>query len=199
MTPNSVSESHFGQSAFWARLHQALYVAVVTQQPISLDLDLCRLDTSLSHADDHVWANRMAVHMANVVQYCFGHDRPASIYDSLCEYSSRWMSAIPSSFSPVFARHESRDGCTFPEILLLSYAAVIGLQYYHLARMLLTAHNPKTPRLGKGQRLWAIRMAVSSDAPIYLAIGMNFNMSSLGRAQRRRRHYLRHCRVSQHK
>ncbi|KAJ9157293.1 hypothetical protein NKR23_g323 [Pleurostoma richardsiae] len=173
---HSITESALAgalhSAVFWAGLRQAIYAAMIKQTPITPFIPCHLLDHPLEPAEDHVWANRMVAHLLSVISYCFGDDKRPSTYDSLCSYAAAWTEAKPSSFSPVFARQKPREGGTFPEILLLSEAAVVGTQYYHLARILLTAHNPKMPRLGKGQRLAASLMVdeIKKDVSVICGI-----------------------------
>jgi len=57
----------------------------------------------------------------------------------------------PPSFSPMFFREASEE-TVFPEVWLLNGFVTAGLQYYYLTKILLTAHNPRMPRLGPGQK-----------------------------------------------
>ncbi|OCK75378.1 hypothetical protein K432DRAFT_429464 [Lepidopterella palustris CBS 459.81] len=140
------------QAAFWVGLRQEIYMAFVNQRSILPVLEHCNIDRSFEPTDDCTWANRIVVLCADVIRYCFGDgDHNVSTYSQLLEYSRDWMTYKPASFSPIFYR-DPKDGELFPEIWLLSDAVVTGLQHYHLARILLTAHNPKVPRLGPGQR-----------------------------------------------
>ncbi|OCL02702.1 hypothetical protein AOQ84DRAFT_348764 [Glonium stellatum] len=140
------------QAAFWVGLRQEVYMAFVNQRSILPALEHCNTNRSFDPTDDCTWANRIIVLCADVLRYCFGDgEHSVSSYNQLLKYSTDWMTYKPSSFTPIFYR-EPKEGNIFPEIWLLSDSVVTGLQHYHLARILLTAHNPKVPRLGPGQR-----------------------------------------------
>ncbi|KAJ2897482.1 hypothetical protein MKZ38_004649 [Zalerion maritima] len=172
LTPTGLHEA-----AFWAGLRQEIYLAAVHQKPVEVHLEYCSLDRSLitpvaatQEDEDAVWARRILLHLSDAMQHCFGYDKSVTTYNRLEQYSRRWMEARPKSFDPIFLERWPRldggemgrnnesnnDGTAkrkiFPEILMLSNTAVAGLQYYHLTRILLTAHNPKVPRLGKRQK-----------------------------------------------
>ncbi|KAK3049845.1 hypothetical protein LTS18_012682 [Coniosporium uncinatum] len=148
------------QAAYWVALRQEIYIAFVSQRSIVPTLEHCAIERSLEPGDDCTWANRIIVHCAHVIKYCFGDaSKTTSLYDGLVEYCERWMTFKPPSFDPMFLREPTNadgDGGgkdkIFPEIWLLNDAVVTALQHYHLARILLSAHNPKVPRLGPSSR-----------------------------------------------
>ncbi|KAF2808889.1 uncharacterized protein BDZ99DRAFT_389299, partial [Mytilinidion resinicola] len=154
------------QAAFWVGLRQEVYMAFVNQRSILPALSHCNIDRSFEPASDCVWANRIVVFCADVLRYCFGDSENSTnrdsvaTYNQLVEYSQEWAAYKPDSFRPIFYREAkgtagpagAEASGFFPEVWLLSDSVVTGLQHYHLARILLTAHNPKVPRLGPAQR-----------------------------------------------
>ncbi|KAF7542237.1 hypothetical protein G7Z17_g11763 [Cylindrodendrum hubeiense] len=132
----------------WARLRQELFLAVMNQIPLGMDVSRARLDHLTQSRDDHARANRMLVELLATVQYCFGDDKNTAAYDRLLEASSTWMMRNPSSFTPVMIRRRQK-GEVFPDIWLLNDCVAAGLQYFHLARILLVVHDPRVPRLCK--------------------------------------------------
>ncbi|KAI3392525.1 hypothetical protein diail_5536 [Diaporthe ilicicola] len=64
--------------------------------------------------------------------------------------AQQWMKNRPETCSPVFICKE--EDKPFPEICLLNDNVVLGLQYYHLVRILLIAYDPGIPRLGLEQK-----------------------------------------------
>lgn len=65
--------------------------------------------------------------------------------NNTCRYNSK-----PASFTPVYYRpaepHEF-----FPEVWYAGDEYVVGLQHFHLSRILLSSYNPSVPRLGPGR------------------------------------------------
>ncbi|KAJ0307727.1 hypothetical protein Brms1b_009847 [Colletotrichum noveboracense] len=95
-----------------------------------------------------------------------------SVYEKLSTYAAQWMKAAPETFLPIFVENPPNEG-VFPEILLINDSVVVGLQFYHLNRILLTAHNPNVPRLGKNLKLAAQTLDVGFLSFItYPDIGM---------------------------
>ena len=136
------------QAAFWVGLRQEIYVAFVNQRSIMPALEHCNFDRSFEAAADHVWACRMVVLCADAIRYCFGDGDPSNTtYNWLAESVAQWNSCKPASFTPIFYK-EPDDDNIFPDIWFLSDEIIMGWQYYHIAQILLAAHNPKLPRLG---------------------------------------------------
>jgi hypothetical protein len=140
------------QATFWVGLRQEIHLAIIHQRPIGFYPADCSLDRSISPADDQLWIHRIILHLVDVIEYCFGETNDPAIYDDLVNYSAAWMTSKPDTFAPAFFRHP-RDGEIFPRILFLSDTIAAALQYYYLVRILLTAHNPKIPRLGNSQKV----------------------------------------------
>lgn len=140
-----------GQPVLWASVRQAIYIAIMHQRPPILYRDCLNIDpTSMSPGDDKRWAARITLLLVDVICYCFGEDKSLAGHSALVEYAEQWMKNRPDSFSPVFICKE--DDRPFPEIFLLNEHAVLGLQYYHLVRILLIAYDPGIPRLGLEQK-----------------------------------------------
>lgn len=140
-----------GQPVLWASVRQAIYMAIMHQKPPILYRECLNIDpTSTSPGDDRRWAARITLLLVDVICYCFGEDKSLTEHSALVEYAEEWMKNRPETFSPVFICKE--DDRPFPEIFLLNEHAVLGLQYYHLVRILLIAYDPGIPRLGLEQK-----------------------------------------------
>ncbi|KAF6813993.1 arca-like protein [Colletotrichum plurivorum] len=176
-TPGGLSEAALRG---WIRLE--IFCAVMRQETLDVRLDDLGFDRALSPADDDTWAWRMVLHSMDVVRYCFGAGGRSSVaYDKLAAYAARWMGAVPESFQPVFVRNPpTGEGDVFPEILLLSDAVVVGMQHFHLNRLLLTAHNPNVPRLGKNQKMAAraLDKEITNDIKILCGIADSMGRSN---------------------
>lgn len=135
------------QAAFWVGLRQEIYLAIMNERPTGLYLRCCNFDRSMDTADDEIWAKRIILHLVDVLEYCFGSDSSYDTYDNLVEYSVAWAASKPDSFCHVYVR-QARGEETFPWVVFLNNTIMVALQYYYLVRILLTAHNPKIPRLG---------------------------------------------------
>lgn len=109
------------QAAFWVALRQEIYLALVNQRPVhpGFHLPAYSFDHVFSPADDCIWANRIVMHCADVLRFCFGDDQ-ANIearYEALVEYTTQWSRNSPESFSPIFYREADKGKMqVFPEI-----------------------------------------------------------------------------------
>ncbi|KAI8271155.1 hypothetical protein K4K58_000030 [Colletotrichum sp. SAR11_239] len=148
-TKGSLSEAAFSG---WLRLE--IWRSVMQQEALEFQLEHLDLDRSLQPADDETWAWRMILHTIDTIGYCFGDEANSAVYERLSNYAAQWMRAAPETFLPIFVENPPNEG-VFPEVLLINDSVVVGLQFYHLNRILLTAHNPHVPRVGKNLKLAA--------------------------------------------
>lgn len=163
--------SSLRKAAFWIGLRQEVTMAVASQRPIKTSLNHGFVDLSFGTADDDTWANRVIVHCAKVVQFCFGKDHHSlEEYRALVEYEEGWLCARPSSFLPIaYSEPDPSRGEVFPHILYLNHAIgtclqilrrgltfetdrhmriVIGVVHCILAQALLMCYDPTVPRVG---------------------------------------------------
>lgn len=146
-----------GQASFWVSLRQEIYVAFVNQRPIAIPLDDFNINRSCEPAPDHVWSCRMVALCAEVLHCCFADDETkiSDVHDRLSKSVQDWYDCKSQSFTPIYFREADEEN-VFPEIWVLSDEVLIGWQHYHIARLLLLAHDPKVPRLGP-RRAGALR------------------------------------------
>lgn len=140
------------------------------------NLDRCNIDRSLDPTDDCTWANRIVVHCAEVINFCFSDDdHTVRRWAELKEYNQQWVKAVPGSFSPIYFQEAEREsGEVFPQIWHIGdshgksgpsshtnfitttrtslMGSVTGIQHYILSMILLAVYNPRLPRLGPGQK-----------------------------------------------
>ena len=150
---------------------------MMKHQSTQLNLEHFSIDRSLGPTSDYGWSNRAIVHCADVLNCCFG-DSGVSIrhWEELREYGEQWLQSLPPSFTPIYYRAPDRGKReAFPEIwyslgchsqfqtcvfsgmgLCLLVLAVIGVQHFLLAKILLAIFDPKLPRIG-GNRPAAVR------------------------------------------
>ncbi|KAG0650412.1 hypothetical protein D0Z07_2894 [Hyphodiscus hymeniophilus] len=148
------------QAAFWVAIRQEIYMALVNQRSVQPGFHLppFSFDHSFSPADDCVWANRIVMHCADILRFCFGDDQ-ANIearHDTLSTWTRKWSRCRPESFSPTFYRAPDKSKkLVFPEIWYLEQCHVIATQHLNFCKILLAINNPKLRRLGSGSgHLW---------------------------------------------
>lgn len=95
-------------AAFWVYLRQDIYMAILNQRPLKVDLSsipspdaACQTPQS----SDCLWARRMVAIMAHIVAFCFGDgDKSVSKWDELRALAHDWAARKPSSFEPYYWR-----------------------------------------------------------------------------------------------
>ncbi|GKT63012.1 ArcA-like protein [Colletotrichum tofieldiae] len=150
---SSTPPSPLRQASFWVGLRQEITMAFATQRPIKVKLDHLFIDRAFSPADDDCWANRIVVHCAEVVQFCFGEvmDRKSE-YKRLVEYDFNWLRARPLSWLPIaYSEPGPSSSMVFPQIFYINHAVVIGNVHAALARALLMCHDESIPKIGPGR------------------------------------------------
>ncbi|KAF7563417.1 hypothetical protein G7046_g739 [Stylonectria norvegica] len=150
-TPDpSIVASNLRKAAFWVGLRQEVTMAIASQRSIKISLGHCFIDQTFTEADDDMWANRIIVHCANVVKFCFGNgDHKTGEYQTLKDYDDGWLRSRPASFLPLsFIQADPSRGEVFPQILYLNQAVVIGIVHAMLARALLMCYDPTLPKIG---------------------------------------------------
>ncbi|KAL0932155.1 arca-like protein [Colletotrichum truncatum] len=149
-----IPKGGLAEAALWGWIRLEVFRAVMQQEVLDLSLDRLELDRSVEPADDETWMWRMVLHSIDILRYCFGAKGSSATYEKLSAYAARWMRSVPETFLPIYF-NPSTGNAPFPEVLFLTESVVVGLQFYHLNRILLMAHNPNMPRLGKNQKLAA--------------------------------------------
>lgn len=111
---------------------------------------------------DRSWANQILLLLAEIIEYCFGNNRDDSRYDALLDELTEWTRSKPDSFTPIFVSQPS-NGQLYPEIWVYNESVAVGLQHYHLARILLLSHNPTIPKIGSAKTIAKKKIDVSQD------------------------------------
>ncbi|CAM1501963.1 Fc.00g039470.m01.CDS01 [Cosmosporella sp. VM-42] len=140
-------------AAFWVALRQEIHMAFIQARPVHPNFALENVSRFVRPDDNGCsFANMTVVHCASCVRYCYGADEQSiGAWERLKESQDRWWAARPWSFHPMYT--DNLENGFFPEELYLNDAVVTGVQHYHLAQVLMAAHNPKAPKLGPGQAL----------------------------------------------
>jgi hypothetical protein len=141
------------EAAFWVGLRQEIFVAFVNQRSIMPAIERCKVDRSFDDEEcpDSVWTCKVVLLCADVIRYCFSdNDHPTRTYRELVEAITQWHDRKPASFAPIY--YEDAVGSNLlPVLWFLREEITLGLQHYHIAQILLSAHNPKVPRIGPGR------------------------------------------------
>ncbi|KAF2683356.1 hypothetical protein K458DRAFT_389969 [Lentithecium fluviatile CBS 122367] len=188
------------ESASWVSLRQHIYVSLTTQQPLNLSLDNYKHSSVFSDYDDESWTNRIIFQFATILQHVF---EDATFSNSLTREKwadldgdvEEWNRTKPWSFAPLFAERDV--GTTFngswPDLPTAQGVVAVGLQYYHLCKILLTIYSPNASLVG----LAGVRARKATDATIrkHIRITIGYGISNVhcGNAMFQGSHILSAC------
>ena len=146
----------FRRAAFRIALRQEVTSAFMKQRAVRLPLDAWTSERTFDEAEDIVWVDRLILFCADALQFCFGDESISKRlridrWNELKGFERLWELKKPLTFPPIHYREPDRaqHEC-FPQIWYLSECHSLGLQYFDLARILLTVYDPIIPRLGPG-------------------------------------------------
>lgn len=132
---------------FWSGLWLEVYVATMHQKQFASPLNTDHIHQLIDDAhDERSWTNKILLYLVEIIDYCFSGEQSRRAYNKLQNDIDTWQRSKPASFDPVsvYSTQES----VFPQIWLLDDVVIAGLQYFHLARLLLLAHDPAMPLVG---------------------------------------------------
>ncbi|KAH8690308.1 hypothetical protein BGW36DRAFT_390575 [Talaromyces proteolyticus] len=85
---STAAGSSLRRAAYWVALRQETITAFSKQRPFRLPLEPCETYRSFEPADDYVWANRLVLHCADVLQYCFGTEQETANNRDRAKYTT---------------------------------------------------------------------------------------------------------------
>ncbi|KAI6879756.1 hypothetical protein KC360_g7726 [Hortaea werneckii] len=138
MAPQFTSSEGLGEAAAWLCLREDIYVSLTTQSPMNICTDSFYAATTILKGGDFAWTQKIVVHLAVLLNRAFG--APANHGNlELSEMDvSQWNERKPLSFIPIhFTPRSGKDGRSWPEVMMLSPHHAVGLQYFHIAQIVL--------------------------------------------------------------
>ncbi|KAJ6037026.1 hypothetical protein N7540_001305 [Penicillium herquei] len=175
----AVKDRGLRNAAFWVGIRQKANTALITQLPIKLDFSCFAgsIYKTVESTDDSTWANRIVLHCAEILSFCYGDDgHSLSHYIKLLEFSEDWHRCKPPSFSPIY--HQAPDYSkkeVFPQIWFMGDCHVIAIQHWHLAQILLAAFDPRVPRMGLNQKKAAAKIEAEIKQHVFNLCGIGFS------------------------
>lgn len=110
-----------GHNAFWCYVRQCIYMSLLTQTQLKVDLkgweEQLSFDLGFDDTNDCTWAQRMIWIVAEVVSCSFGDSSPD--WEHLAAKVDLWDTRRPKSFDPILYRPRDAEAKRwFPEIRL---------------------------------------------------------------------------------
>ncbi|RGP80923.1 hypothetical protein FLONG3_973 [Fusarium longipes] len=141
------------RAAFWVALRQEIHMSFMQARPVHPNFALEDISRLVQNDDTCcTFANLTILQCAACLRYCYGsEDQSFSAWERLQEAQERWWAERPWHFHPMYINESEDVPGNFPQALYLNDAVVTGVLHYLLIKVLLAAHNPKTPKLGPGQ------------------------------------------------
>lgn len=161
--------SGLSDAAMMVALRQENFVANMTRRVVEPIADYCNVDRSLEPASDAMWTYRIVAHTARVTSFVYGPGGKDMLqWDGLWKYLQDWERRKPTSFRPMYHAYNTSwsvlddyrkvddeqaqpSRSRLPIICYTYDCPIAGQQYLQLCRVLLLAHNPRTPVLGMGR------------------------------------------------
>lgn len=182
-------------------LRQHVYVSLTTQQPINLSLENYRHSSVFRDFDDESWTNRVIFLFATILQAVFASDEMEANtlskekWNDLSDEVDEWERTKPWSFCALFIEPNAGEtfNGTWPTLYCAQGVVAVGLQYYHLCRILLTIYSPNTSLVG----LAGVRARKATESTIRrhirITIGYGVSNSHCGNAMFQGSHILSAC------
>ncbi|KKA18280.1 hypothetical protein T310_7771 [Rasamsonia emersonii CBS 393.64] len=162
------SSGGLGEAAAWLCLREDIYASLVSQQPLRTRLETYLRSSTFQRNDDVSWANRMVFLLAKVLSCAFQErqqhtplDGGRSWSESLQQVDQEvedWKRKRPSTFEPILFKppcsgtEEEQYRGGLPEVWMLAPFHAIGLQYYHIAKMVILATSVSPHHLASDMR-----------------------------------------------
>ncbi|KAM0233810.1 hypothetical protein ACHAP5_010288 [Fusarium lateritium] len=134
-----------GEAAAWLCLRQDIYVSLTKQRPLRSDLETYTQSDVFRRVDDAAYANRMVFLLARALSCVFPTDSSCSNekLESIRLEVDSWFGSKPAAFNPILENARNKEeGRLLPEIWVLSPFHAVGLQYYHIAKIVLAMSTP---------------------------------------------------------
>lgn len=136
--PDFAASGGLAEAACWLSLRGNIYISLTTQSPLTIAPENFLNSTCINREDDYSHSQRMVLHLAFLLNRAF--TAPANEQDIARSEAeiAEWDLLKPDSYYPTLVIPRARtDGRFFPEIWTLAPHHTIGLQYFHIAQIVL--------------------------------------------------------------
>jgi hypothetical protein len=173
------------ESASWVSLRQHIYVSLTSQQPLNLSLENYRHSSVFRDFDDESWTNRAIFLFATILQTIFEDSGEANTntltkeeWTGLHAEVDEWERTKPWTFAALHIEPNAGDkfNGAWPQLPCAQGVVAVGLQYYHLSKIILTIYSPNASLVG----LAGVRARKATDASIrkHIRITIGYGISN---------------------
>ncbi|PKX95369.1 uncharacterized protein P174DRAFT_386774 [Aspergillus novofumigatus IBT 16806] len=146
------SSGGLGEAAAWLCLREDMYISLTSQSPLRTNLQSFERSDVFTRTDDFAWSNRMVFLLARILSCAFNEEsrtrRSYASLNALEDEVEDWNASKPQTFQPVhFLPRGKESDRRFPTIWTLLPVHVVGLQYYHIAKIILALSGCSSPLL----------------------------------------------------
>jgi hypothetical protein len=190
------------ESASWVSLRQHIYVSLTSQQPLNLSLENYRHSSVFREFDDESWTNRVIFLFATILQTIFEESGEANTnsltkerWAELHAEVDEWERTKPWTFTALHVEPNAGEKYSgaWPDLPCAQGVVAVGLQYYHLCKIILTIYSPNASLVG----LAGVRARKATDASIRkhirITIGYGISNEYCGNAMFQGSHILSAC------
>lgn len=162
-----------------------MYISLTSQKPLRTNLQNFDNSDVFRRNDDFAWGSRIVFLLAKVLKCALNYETSAAhfalLHDMKMEVDA-WYNSKPYTFSPIhFAPRAHQRDQRFPSLWMLLpvhggcsnrlslnnnllVQIAVGLQYYHLAKIMLAVSSCPSPTFGHGNLNKLRNMEVCSCA-----------------------------------
>lgn len=127
--------------AFWTYVRQEILAALPKSTTTNIDTSNRTYHVVWRQDTDDEWTNQIIWLSAKIINHCFGEEvTNCSRWEELQRDVNAWKERIPDTFRPISVIHDDEP---FPIISYLCTWHIIGMQFYHIAKVLLALYNRK--------------------------------------------------------
>ncbi|KAF1360277.1 hypothetical protein EJ07DRAFT_116170, partial [Lizonia empirigonia] len=190
------------ESASWVSLRQHIYVSLTSQQPLNLSLENYRHSSVFREFDDESWTNRAIFLFATILQTIFEESGEANTntlskekWTELHSEIDEWERTKPWTVTALHVEPNAGEkyNGAWPDLPCAQGVVAVGLQYYHLCKIILTIYSPNASLVG----LAGVRARKATDASIRkhirITIGYGISNEHCGNAMFQGSHILSAC------
>ncbi|CAK1354187.1 unnamed protein product [Cercospora beticola] len=126
------------EATAWLCLREDIYVSLTTQTVLRTSLPPFDGATWIQGDSDSAWTNRMVLLLAKLLSVAFLEVADLTALANIRARIAEWDITKPHTFNPIYLRDRNPSaGQHLPEIWMLAPIHAIGLQYYHIAQLVL--------------------------------------------------------------